>query len=146
MSNSLSIIINLPEDFVKALTKEINDELSVAQRKWKVTLETKDKTLIRKAALAQLGSKVSSLSHSTWDLGDKLLINAAGGSGSMTLPKKFKNDEHSAIILNKKGWEITDEESSSSIPLPEFYDEFIRTLYTWVRTAVFYGVGSYASR
>lgn len=146
MSNTLAIIINLPEDFLKLLQKEIADELTISQKKWKITLDTKEKTTIKKAALTQLASKVSSLAHSNWDLGDKLLINATGASGQIELPKEFKDNESLSLILNKKGWEVIDEEAEIAVSIGDFYDETIGQLYTWVRTAVFYGVGSFSSR
>lgn len=142
--STLSIIINLPEDFLKHLQKEINDEIAIAQKKWKVTLNTKQKTHIRKAALTQLASKVSSLAHSTWDLGDKLLINVAGGSGKIELPKEIKRNANLSIVLSKKGWEVIEEEADVAVKINDFYDKVIENLNTWVRTAVFYGVGSYS--
>lgn len=144
MSN-LSITVNLPKDFIKVLQKEINDEIAIAQKKWKITLEQKEKAIIKNATLEQLSSKVATLSHQTWDLGDKLYIEAPGRSGSLELPRKFKENESMSIVLSKKGWEITEEEAEVAIKIEDFYDELLNTIFTWTRTAVFYGVGSYAT-
>lgn len=143
--STLHIIINLPEDFLKHLQKEINDELAIAQRKWKIQLDAKQKTHVRKAALTQLASKVSSLAHSNWDLGDKLLINVPGGDGRIELPKTVKGaNANLSLVLSKKGWEVIEEEADIAVGINDFHGSIIDNLNTWVRTAVFYGVGSYS--
>jgi len=146
LSNSLTITVSLPNDFISQLDKEIDGELQIAQKKWKLNLSEDEQNLVRKSARDQLRSKVSTLSKNTWDLGSKLVITAAGATGTLAVKPGTKvNSEHS-LLLNKNGWSVTTEEADAVVPSEDFYEDLINRIFTWVRTAVFYGVGSYSSR
>lgn len=146
MSNSLNIVVSLPSDFISLLNSEIDDELIVAQGKWKVTLTPEQAEHIKKSARDQLRSKVSGLAKAHWDLGNKVVINAAGATGNLLITKKSKHDQNIMLLLNKAGWAVTQEETDSAVNVSDFYESLIKTLFIWSRTAVFYGVGSYTSR
>lgn len=146
MSNSLTITVTLPENFIEALNNEITDELSIAQRKWKIKLSDEEKEVVRKASFEQLRSKVSSLSKNVWDLGSKLVINVAGETGSLNIGPNQPVKSNLSFILNKNGWAATTEDADSVVHAQDFYSDLIKTLFTWTRTAVFYGVGSYSTK
>lgn len=146
MSNSVTVTVTLPENFIELLNDEITAELETAQRKWKIWLSDDEKEIVRKATTAQLRSRVSTLSKNNWDLGSKLIINASGESGSLNLNGKDKVKSNLSFILNKNGWTVTTEEADSVVKAQEFYNELLKTLFTWTRTAVFYGVGSFNTK
>ncbi len=146
MSNSLAIVVSLPSDFISLLNAEIDSELEIAQHKWKLTLTDEQAEHVRKSARDQLRSKVSGLAKANWDLGNKVVINAAGASGNLAINKKTKSDQNMMLVLSKAGWAVTQEETDSAIHVTNLYESLLKTLFTWSRTAVFYGVGSYTSR
>lgn len=146
MSNTFIITVNLPESFLEQIENVITDELTVAQLKWKIRLSDDEQETVRKGTLAQLRSKVSSLSKNAWDLGSKLVINAAGDTGSLTYSENTKTKTDKSFILNKNGWSVTTEEADSVVPGEVFYESLVDTLFKWTRTAVFYGVGSYNTK
>ena len=146
MSNTLTITVTLPENFLEQLEEVITDELTVAQTKWKIRLSDEELEVVRKGTLAQLRSKVSSLSKNAWDLGSKLVINASGDSGNIAYSEKSTPKTEKSFILSKNGWSVTTEEADSVVPGNVFYENLIETLFAWTRTAVFYGVGSYNTK
>lgn len=146
MSNTLTITVTLPENFLEQLEEVITDELTVAQTKWKIRLSDEELEVVRKGTLAQLRSKVSSLSKNAWDLGSKLVINAGGDSGNIAYSEKSTPKTDKSFILSKNGWSVTTEEADAVVPGNVFYENLIETLFAWTRTAVFYGVGSYNTK
>jgi hypothetical protein len=146
LSNTLTINVTLPENFLDQLEEVITDELAIAQTKWKIRLSDEQQEVVRKGTLAQLRSKVSSLSKNAWDLGSKLVINASGDTGAIAYSESSKPKTDKAFILNKNGWSVTTEEADSVVPGDVFYESLTNTLFTWTRTAVFYGVGSYNTK
>ena len=49
------------------------------------------------------------------------------------------------LAKNKDGWKTEEEDVRDDlVPLAEFDEYFKNLIYTWARSAVFYGVGSYA--
>lgn len=145
MSNTLTISIKFPKGFFDELTKEIDDELAIAQKKWKYTLAKEEIAEVKKASQEQLRLKVSGLAKSEWTFGGKLIINATGASDFLEITPRFKEERAYGIVLNKNGWLATSEESDSVVQLKDFYQSLVTTLTTWLRTAVFYGVGSYVT-
>lgn len=146
MSNTLTITVTLPENFLEQLEEVITDELTVAQTKWKIRLSDEELEVVRKGTLAQLRSKVSSLSKNAWDLGSKIVINAGGDSGNIAYSEKSTPKTDKSFILSKNGWSVTTEEADAVVQGNVFYENLIETLFTWTRTAVFYGVGSYNTK
>lgn len=146
MSNTLTITVTLPENFLEQLEEVIADELTVAQTKWKIHLSDEELEVVRKGTMAQLRSKVSSLSKNSWDLGSKLVINVGGDSGNIAYSEKNIPKTDKSFILSKNGWSVTTEEADAVVPGNVFYENLIETLFNWTRTAVFYGVGSYNTK
>lgn len=146
MSNTLTITVTLPENFLEQIEDVITDELTVAQTKWKIRLSDDELEVVRKGTLAQLRSKVSTLSKNAWDLGSKLVINASGDSGNIAYSETSKPKTDKSFILSKNGWSVTTEEADAVVPGNVFYESLIETIFTWTRTAVFYGVGSYNTK
>lgn len=147
MSNStLTINVTLPSDFLSLLDEEIDNELASAQAKWKIKLTEAQIDTVKTATREQLRSKVSTLSKNTWDLGVKLTISASGGNGTLAITSKSKPNGDTSLLLNKNGWSVTNEEADSVFHINDLYSELLKSIFTWTKTAVFYGVGSYAAR
>lgn len=144
----LIIHINLPENFINIVKDVMEDEIEVASKKWGVRLNTDDRRNIIRHSINQLQYKVSDNSRTAWDLGDTInvRVNIIGQKREITLPNpKIKEKSTTKLAKNKDGWKIEEEDVRDDlVPLAEFDEYFKNLIYTWARTAVFYGVGSYA--
>jgi hypothetical protein len=148
-SNKLIIHLTLPEDFMTRLADTIEDELAVASKKWKVELNEDSRDIIRRHSRAQLRQKTAETSRSPWDLSSRVTVkvNATGTFAGKELELPVGLTAAAAdlrLIRMRDGWEIDTEARDGSVALSEFSSFFQEKLLTWVRTAVFYGVGTYA--
>ncbi len=147
MSDILSVIkVSFPKNFTSTLENEITDELAIAQTKWKLSLTKAQEDVVRAAAKEQLCSKVSSLFKNNWKFESNMTISVAGLTEDLFLSKKNKLDEDLKFLLSKSGWSLTTEETGNSVSGDQLYSALVKTLTVWLRTAVFYGVGSFVSR
>lgn len=145
--STLTINVTLRPDFLANIARVIDDEIAIAERKWNRKLTEEEKSVVRKSAHGQLRSKVSALAHKEWDLGSKftILASSEGAPATMNIREDSKPRQKISFILNKNGWMVTREESDAVRPIGEFFAHLNETMETWVRTATFYAVGSYAS-
>lgn len=151
------------KDIVDEIRQAGLDELAVAERKWKVRLSEEEKAQLLGLSILQLQEKVSHSFEKTtkpWQLGSDLTAkfhNSFDVEGSFIASKGKLTSSKSVQKLKKKAWlyreytgawsireEANEEYPDLSVPLEESLEFIVETLKTWMRTAVFYGVGSYA--
>lgn len=143
------VTINLPNKFINIIKNEINDEIAIAQKKWKVDFKNTSEELFAKdlivdQSLNQIESKTLSIFGRSWDFSDKIsiLVNSYA-SDEITLP-----DERVKLNFVRQGqnWCIDSEkiDKLNSIPASEFPAEIEQLLKNWARTAAFYGIGSFS--
>lgn len=145
--SNLVLTLELPENFLKELDAVIKDELAIAQKKWKIKLSPEEREIVLKNAYAQTRLKTSTIARHSWNLEEKLTMRIPYKKNSnMTLRIGEKPTRNLVdLIITKDGWVIASEESESPTPLENLLEKQIQTIFTWARTAVFYGVGSFRS-
>lgn len=141
----LIIHINLPKNFINLVKETMEDEIDISTKKWGVNLNTDDRKLVIKHSLNQLQRKVAESARTVWDLSDTLnvRVSCTKNSGELTLPNPSLKLS-SKLSKTKDGWKIEEEDIRDDVvPLINFDKHFEKLIFTWARTAVFYGVGSY---
>lgn len=145
--NFLDLHLTLPEAFPKTIQEAMEEEFTVACRKWNLALNFEDRKAILYHATRQLEGKVSTSSHSKWTLTSRELtvsVRKAGGErASLSLPSPEAAESSLNIVRDHTEWKVDQDPIKDSIPLGDFYDHLLATMVAWARTAVFYGVGSY---
>lgn len=140
------IHITLPEDYKDQLDEVFDDEFTIAQEKWGVKLNEYQREKIYTNSFLQWQGKASYVSKNPIDLTSNILtFNIRNPSKIMpdyTLPKKYK--ENPPLMEIQVGWVFGKEEGKPYVLLNDFYDYVLARAEKWLRTAVFYGVGSYA--
>lgn len=125
---------------------EMEDELNVSCKKWGIHLNTESRDGIVVHSMNQLRKKVSESAKNNWDFDSKLSIRVSSvtRSGDISLPSASMVNSKLRLIKSREGWEMEQEPSEESVLISEFPDHFKAKIKTWGRTAVFYGVASYA--
>lgn len=151
------------KDFIEKLKDSAYEEIEVAKKKWGVTDKEISKDIekeIISISLLQLQDKVNSIFYDTdkeWILGKELDFYIENYLPiSKILIKDDKADSvrskrmrDSYLYRHKNGYFTIAKEENNDFPdsSPLIIDsyEYIQELFsTWLKTAVFYGVGSYA--
>jgi hypothetical protein len=144
----LILNLELPENFEEELYKTINDEIALAQKKWKLKLSDDQKLKVFESSRTQTRLKTSTIAKQTWDLGRKLSLKVTFTKNTQIELKPDSNftATHKKInlVLTKDGWVIANEESEDPVNITEILDKQIEVIKQWARTAAFYGVGSYS--
>lgn len=143
----LTVHINLPQNFVEKIKEVMEDEIDVASKKWKVKLTEDERQTVIKHSLNQVQRKVSENIRTSWDLGDTLHVKVFySRGGELTLPDPSLSGLKSRLVRPREGWRIEeDEPNDDMLHILDMDSFFVSSIYTWSRTAVFYGVSSYAS-
>lgn len=146
VTNKIHIHLQVGENFIDEIKSAMNDELIVASRKWGIHLNTEDSDRVINHSMNQLRKKVSESVKTNWDLGAKISVrvNSPKRSSDINLPDKSMSKSKTKLIKARDGWEIEQEPNEDSVLLGEFLEHFKAQIKTWARTAVFYGVASYA--
>lgn len=149
----IQLSILLPQNYNQKIYDIMDDEFKIASKKWDVYLNSDDKDIIKENTLIQLERKVEYISKNKWNIHDNIIKinikNTIKGIISIQLPI---NNETNNEILNKhysfvrvsNEWVINDDDNSDAIELENFYQTFMNDMEKWIRTAVFYGVGSFS--
>lgn len=144
----LEIILTLPEKFEKRIESEMEDEIKVASEKWQINLTGSQKARILNNSRTQLGKKVSVVSRAPWTLDSETLKVVAAtekrGVFKIQLPPSNGTKYSVQLLRTHHEWKVDKEPTNESISIDEFYDFYIAQVIKWARTAVFYGVASYA--
>ena len=134
--NTFRICVKLPENYSNILETSIIDEMEKACRKWDVELVPDEREKVASSAMQQLFDKASHNFGNVWKGGQEVFINIDTHSERL---------EHNSAILRQGNVFIeSTEPDRSNVPVSELGGYLCDLLSSWVRTAVFYGVGSYS--
>lgn len=144
--NKIFIHLKLGAGFMDEVKAEMENELDVASKKWGIRLNTEDRDLVIKHSLNQLKKKVSESAKQNWDFSPKVSIKVTSPkrASDITLPDSSLANSKVKIIKSRDGWELEQEYSDESVLIGDFHEHFKSRIKTWARTAVFYGVSSFA--
>jgi len=145
--NKIFVNIKLENSFLNSFERIMDDEMAIAEKKWNLSLNTEKRNLIKSNAKIQLSRKVSEISHIEWKLENELCIrmNSLKEYETFHLPDKKYDSCKTSFILLRDGWEVDFEGREEAINVSQF-DTFMKnSIEKWLRTAVYYGVGSYAN-
>lgn len=141
---ALTVHINLPKGFINKVKKVMENELSIASGKWGVTLTNGEKADLINHAMNQVQRKVNDNTRLVWDFSDVLNVRVNSPKNEeLHIPDARLATHPKRLIKTKVGWEVDDESRDESIFLKDFHEHLQNLIFTWSRTAVFYGVGSY---
>ena len=140
------IHVDLTEDFISILLDEMEDEFDLSCRKWDVRLNQDEKERVLEHSLKQVKRKTSENIKTLWDLSDTLTVkvNSQKRPIEIRLPAPEAESSKIKLFYTKDGWEIDQEMQDEAVKLADFAEHIESKIKTWARTAVFYGVGSYA--
>lgn len=142
----VNIIVKLEDNFLKKLRLDIEDEIKIASKKWRVNLNNEDRNNIVLHSFNQLFQKVSEITKNTWS-GDEVIevrLNTKKDIKDIEVSKGLKLDSDLRLLKLRDRWEIAyDDSEETIIPINEFYDYLTGKIRQWARTAAFYGVSSY---
>lgn len=144
----MKIVFSLPENFNESLSVAAQEEMNLAQRRWSVKLNDADIDRVMELSFAQLVAKVRVISgNDAWTLDDNSLevtIRDGRADEIVFLPKDSSSIADVYVIRdNKEDWRIDDEPTANSTALVDLPERFTEEISMWLRTAVFYGVGSF---
>lgn len=143
-NNTTKVIVELPKTFLVNLENIIDDEFTIAARKWNVRVSPEMREKILFHSKAQIKSRVESLMGYEWNFSNIVNVKVQGGNGGeVKLPSTRKIYENTFLIKSKNGWLVeNDEKDKTSVSLSDFPQRVEETIIKWTRTAIFYGVGS----
>ena len=134
--NTFRICVKLPENYSNILETSIIDEMEKACRKWDVELVPDEREKVANSAMQQLFDKASHNFGNIWKGGQEVFINIDTHSEKL---------EHNSTILRQgNGFIESTEPDHNNVPVSELGGYLCDLISSWVRTAVFYGVGSYS--
>lgn len=148
MKNDMKMIIHidLGDDFIGTVLDAMEEEFEISCKKWGVRLNQEDKENIFQHSIIQLKRKTSDNIRNTWDLSDSLVVkvNSHKRPIEISLPAPEAESSRIKLFHTRDGWEIDQETIEDTVRLADFAEHIKSKIKTWARTAVFYGVGSYA--
>lgn len=143
----MTINLELDKDYIEEVKKVMADEFKIASVKWGVELNTDNEMLVIDNSLKQVQRKVSEMAKIRWDRSDVLTIkvtSARGAGTEITLPAEDADASPTSLIYTKDGWEVDQEKRDESVRFADFKDHIQNFIMESARTAVFYGVASFA--
>lgn len=146
MAESYLILnLELPESFLRDLDRTINEEITLAQKKWKLKLTEEQKIVVFENARTQTRLKTSTIAKQAWDLGNKLAIRVPYiRNMQIELKPGVPVNKKIDLVMTKDGWVQANEETEYPINVANVLEKQITTILRWGQTAAFYGVGSYS--
>ena len=143
-SNKMKINIFLGKDFKNLLNSEIEDEFIIAQKKWSVQLSVEDKDRIKEFSLEQLYGKEEFILGSKESNNNVTVIVESYEEKQISISENKFPDGKLSLLRHRDCYEIDYDNLIDSIPIKKFAQHIKKEIFKWVRTAIFYGVGSYA--
>lgn len=141
------VVATLPEKFDEILESIIAEELIRAQNTWGVRLSEEEKTRVIQSTHRQLESKVFSAMESEWVMGQRdISVWVRGEEIDATCYLPINDDSTYAdmrVVRKRNFWEISHENTDAVVSLNDIPDQIIGLMKDWVRTGIYYGVGSY---
>lgn len=151
MASRIAFHVKLAENYMDLIDKAIEDELKVAQRKWGVDLSEETVELVRRHSLNQLSMKVDLTLKTSWNFQRVVTLKIKGLSKSsgngllkdLNLPDEIDSVPAIELVLGRDGFEVESEPSDGTVLPADLPEYILDRILVWIRTAVFYGVGSY---
>ncbi len=151
MASRVTFHVKLAEDYMAQIESAISEELTVAQRKWGVRLSDETVDLVRQHSFNQLTRKVDLTLKTSWGFEPAIALKIKGLTKGPTsgifddleLPRELSSVPPIALVLGRDGFEVESEPSDNTVQPAELSDYILSKILVWVRTAIFYGVGSY---
>lgn len=143
--NSLILKIVFTRSFYDTLESAMDDELAIAEKKWRVNLDADEEERIKSLSREQLQAKVTSMARS-WQFGDKTIPLPVPHPNPQTvkLPDDVSKLAGLELMRDKSQWKIAEEDDYDVVDIEDFPRHIEELMTGWIRTAVFYGVGSEA--
>lgn len=141
-------IIHLPNSIRTIAREEMTQEFRIAERKWRLRLTPEQREVIMGHSLNQLIGKVTTTFRSDLDLDSAqviILINSDEAKDvHLGHGHRFLGEDRT-VVREHKFFVETSEPTKDALLYSQLAAYAERELRTWVRTAVFYGVGSLAT-
>lgn len=150
-ASRIAFHVSLADNYMDLIENALNDEIAIAQRKWGVELGDEALESIKRHSLNQLSMKVDLTLKTSWNFQQVVTLKIKGLSKSsstgllkdLKLPAEIKKVPQIKLVLARDGFEVESESSDNTVDPSELPDYILNKIVTWVRTGVFYGVGSY---
>lgn len=149
--DGIVVIFKLSENFYQDhLVPVMEDEFDKAQQKWNRFLTQEEKDTVVENVQMQLTMKSNEIYKFRWNLWDEILVLIAN-----TKEKVIEMDANTVLddelakmpILHTRTslkYDPELENKDRTVLLGDLHADVVATLEKWARTAVFYGVASYA--
>lgn len=147
MAEAIVVTMELGNGFDDSLTEEMVDELAIAEKKWGVSLNSDDKRNVMHHSLIQAKRRANTVCGDIWDNTGSLRVTVKGASQSMEINSSkplSKAAEEVMVIRKRDGFTVAEEDGADTFGLADVPSKVDRLIRDNARTAVFYGVGSYA--
>lgn len=144
------------DEFRSSLLDILYDEMKIASSKWRVSLSEDESSTVVRHSLAQLNGRLSSIGDKLYEFNFvtsqefEILLHGLKRESSLTFQELLLDEETKNLQIRKEKNSFRVEEnaeanSSKHLVIPvEYLERLIKeTIEKWLRTAVFYGVGSY---
>lgn len=149
-ASRVGFVVALPQDYMDQIESAIKAELKVSQQKWGVSLSQETQESVRKHSVNQLTLKVDSTLKTSWEFKPEISLRIKGltkGSGGFTsdlnIPEDAEQVNGIRLILAREGYEVDEEDSDGALNAEDLPAKLLEAIIKWLRTAIFYGVGSY---
>jgi len=151
MASRIAFHVKLADNYMELIDEAIEDELKVAQRKWGVDLSDETVESIKRHSLNQLSMKVDLSLKTSWNFQPFVTLKIKGLSKSsgngllrdLNLPEELSSVPAIDLVLGRDGFEVESEPSDNTVSPSDLDSYILNRILTWIRTAIFYGVGSY---
>lgn len=139
--------IDLPEDFIETLEEDMEREFKKATRQWGVHVPFEEKEILLNYAKKQTIEKVTDNLRSRWDYSPQIMVKVNSPRQGMEIRLPFPKGMQTPparFIYSRDGWSVDQEQNEDAVDVADFAEHIEQQIRTWLRTAVFYGVASYA--
>jgi len=151
MASRVAFHVKLADNYMALIDQAIEEELKTSQRKWGVELSDETIELVKRSSLNQLSMKVDLTLKTSWNFQPFVTLKIKGLAKSsstgllkdLTLPDELKSVPAIDLVLGRDGFEVESEPSDGTVSPADLNSYILNRILVWIRTAVFYGVGSY---
>lgn len=146
--SKLEVNITMPVGYKKKVLNEIiNDEISIAERKWQVKTTNEEKEIILEHSFKQLEARVQEVFKTDWTVDSKNSVFIFNSDKDLSINIPFKSsDEYSELSFLKlrNCWEVDNDNRAEAVNAKDLYSSILKEIESWLRTAVFYSVASFS--
>lgn len=146
--SKLEVNITMPVGYKKKVLNEIiNDEISIAERKWQVNTTNEEKEIILEHSFKQLEARVQEVFKTDWTVDSKNSVFIFNSDKDLSINIPFKSsDEYAELSFLKlrNCWEVDNDNRAEAVSAKDLYSSILEEIESWLRTAVFYSVASFS--